>query len=228
MEFKVALAIMNIRRADLAEVLGVTPPLISMWENGKVPVPKHRQQQINDFFGVPIIFTEENEMMKKQQSEAFMNGRRRALAAIDAKLNEKYGADQEKHPIGGKFVNSNPTKQRSSRERLGLSSNGLNDGTAERHREASAFQNSLAKVRAVPKRSQINPFTNYSGTARASDGLKIIGPAEVRQMLKNSQAERAELFAASKASEAEARRRLGLTNGKRDFAEKLADLLDEN
>jgi len=221
MHLRVALAVMNMSRGELAERLGVTPPLISMWENGKIPIPENRQQQLNEIFGVPITIEKESNEMK--HSQAFQNGRRQALQWIENKIEERLNRE---NGTGEQISNQRFTAQaKTSRERLGFAS------ADEGHKaEQQAFENTLSAVKKIQNHRAPRQVGNPQGSPTALDCFPgfIPGPERVKQMLANSKQQRAEFHQVAVDNQAAARRRLGLSRPKKDLADKLAALLDED
>jgi transcriptional regulator with XRE-family HTH domain len=225
MNLKQARLFMGWTQVELSERLRTSQPLINFWENGKVPIPSERQHQLEALFGIPITINAENDM-KIQNKEAYENGKRKALAEIQARLDAKFGNSESSSSqtiTNARFTGSAPP-QRSSRARLGF-------GTSESESAAAhqAFENSLraGKIRVQTK----NKMPSGGQVTHAADcfpGL-IPTPTDIRDALNRNREARAELHRVTIENRAQARRRLGLGNQKSALMEKLAAaLLDED
>lgn len=133
----------------------------------------------------------------------FQNGRAKALADVQAKIANRLNGDES--PAAQCFTNSN--KPRTPRERLGFG-NRVN----EHVREQQSFQNAVNASRIAGQHQMGN------GIARASDGLKIVGPADIRRAMENSKEARAAAHRTVIENRQSAMRRLGLTKKEREDA----------
>lgn len=218
MDLRQARMFMGWSQIELSKRLGITQPLINMWEHGKVSIPTKRQQQLEELFGVPITFEKENDSMN---SQAFENGRRRALQQIEEKL--AAAREDDSSPVKQSFTNHlRAAPARSSRERLGFGN------TEDEHRrEQQALENAV-KTGRIQNRTTL-PSGGQS-VPRASDAFPgmIPTPQDIRRAMERNRDARAELHRVTIENQAAAKRRLGLGDSRRDrLTEKLAALLDE-
>lgn len=151
-------------------------------------------------------------------NQHFQNGRLKALAEIEAKLEAKYNQEVKGSEH---FTNSNrhaAPPQRSSRVRLGFGNT-----EHEHRREQQALENAV-KAGRIQNRTTL-PSGGQS-VARASDGLFIPTPADIRAAMNRNRDARAELHRVTIENQAAAKRRLGLGNSKSALIERLANLLE--
>ena len=217
MDLRQARIFMGWSQIELSKRLGITQPLINMWEHGKVSIPTKRQQQLEELFGVPVTFEKENQNMN---SQAFENGRRRALQQIEEKLAAARGDDSSL--VKQSFTNQRlAAPARSSRERLGFG-----NVEAERGREQQALENA---VRAGRIQNRTNLPSGGQPVARASDSFPgmIPTPADIRTAMERNSQARAELHRVTIENRQAAQRRLGLGNRRSALAERLAKLLED-
>ena len=142
MNLKTARLLMNMSQSQLSTVIGVSQPLIHAWESGKEVIPGRRKQQLEQIFKVPITAEKEIEM-----NEHFQNGRIKALAEIEAKIEAKLNKEGRsgEQLTNSRFTGSAPA--RSSRERLGLTDYGNQDHERANERGLSKTPSRRAEPR---------------------------------------------------------------------------------